>query len=56
MQQQESVVTLRISEESEQLIQALERIDYLERMLTDATDFIASELKRMACRPAEQGI
>jgi hypothetical protein len=56
MPPQDSVVTLSISEGSGQLVEALERIDYLERMLKDATDFIATELKRVACRPAEQSV
>jgi hypothetical protein len=56
MPQQDSIVTLCISESSGQLIEALERIDYLERMLKDATDFIATELKRVACRPEEQSV
>ncbi len=54
MPEQERVVTLSISEGSEQLITALERIDYLERLLNEATSFIANELKRVASRPAEQ--
>jgi len=56
MSHEDSIVTLSISEASGQLVEALERIDYLERMLKDATDFIATKLKRVACRPEEQSV
>ena len=49
MHEAERVVTLRITEGSEQLIEALQRIDQLERLLGEATQFIETELKRMAC-------
>ncbi|HEY0784429.1 MAG TPA: hypothetical protein VGD62_01075 [Acidobacteriaceae bacterium] len=53
MPEDERVVTLRISEGSEQLIEALERIDKLERLLQEATHFIEVELKRVACGDAD---
>ena len=52
--QDERTITLRISEGNEQLIEALEKIDTLERLLKDATRFIETELKRMACGSADQ--
>ena len=52
--QDERTVTLRISESSNQLIEAMERIDKLERLLQDATRFIETELRRMACGNADQ--
>ncbi len=54
MDQDERAITLRISESSDQLIEALERIDKLERLLQDATRFIETELRRMACGSADQ--
>ena len=53
MDQDERIVTLRISEGNDQLIKALERIDCLERLLEDASRFIETELKRMACGSAD---
>ena len=52
--QDERAITLRISETSDQLIEALERIDKLERLLQDATRFIETELRRVACGSADQ--